>query len=160
MSEEQQVSLSQALINLLMVNDDIKQLTDKISVKLSTNTLILLKTILKKSPTSLDKITSDILQILEDGQINHKDIPSIIALITDFYVLDIKQLVKGVKISIDDIVDFIQFLMKLIIDLNFIKVSDKENIYATIDASSTLLKMLLTAALKTTNCFSSCFKRH
>lgn len=151
MSEQE--SLSSLLVKLLLVNDDIKEFSDKISVKLSSNTLLLLKTVLKKSPSSLDNVMKNINEILKDGKIDHKDIPNIVVLVTDFYLLDIKSVVKNQKV--DDIVDFIQFLMKVIVDLNYVKVRDKEETFFVIDSSSALLRMMI--SVSTRKCLFPCF---
>lgn len=151
MSEQE--SLSSLLVKLLLVNDDIKEFSDKISVKLSSNTLLLLKTVLKKSPSSLDNVMKNINEILKDGKIDHKDIPNIVVLVTDFYLLDIKSVVKNQKT--DDIVDFIQFLMKVMVDLNYVKVGDKEETFVVIDSSSLLLKMVISVARR--RCLFPCF---
>lgn len=150
-------TISDLLTNLLLINDNIKEFSDKISIKLSSNTLLLLKTVLKKSPKSLDKIIKDINEILSDGKIDHKDIPNIINLVADFYFLDVKSIAsKTIKVS--DIVDFIQFLMKLVVDLDYVKVDDKEELFTIIDSSSSLLKMVIGMGMKDIKCCFPCFK--
>jgi hypothetical protein len=137
------VLLSTFLVDILVSNDDIKGFADKITIRVGSKTLEILQSILAKSPESLDKIVLNLQDILRDGLINHKDIPNMIVLVANLYKTDFKRVITLKKLTSDEIVQFIIFIIKLVIDLDLIKVNDKEEVYEIIDASSQLLEMII-----------------
>jgi hypothetical protein len=135
--------MSEMLIDILVKNDDIKGFADKISIRVGSKTLEMLKSILSKSPESLDKIVKNLEDILKDGVIDHKDIPRMIILVSNLYKTDFKSVITAKKLTSEEIVGFIIFIVKLVIDLDFISVKDKVEIYEIIDASAALLEMVI-----------------
>lgn len=149
------VLLSTLLVDILVSNDDIKGFADKISIRVGSKTLEMLQSILAKSPESLDKIVLNLQDILKDGLINNKDIPNMIVLVANLYKTDFKKVITAKKLTSEEIVQFITFIVKLIIDLDYIKVNDKVETYEIIDASSLLLEMI-TQDININNCGCSC----
>ena len=135
--------ISELLVDILVKNDDIKGFADKISIRVGSKTLEMLKNILSKSPESLDKIVKNLEDILKDGVIDHKDIPKMIILVSNLYKTDFKSVITAKKLTSEEIVSFIIFIVKLVIDLDFIKVHNKVEIYEVIDASAALLEMVI-----------------
>ena len=135
--------MSQLLVDILVKNDDIKGFADKISIRVSSKSLEILKSILSKSPESLDKIVNNLEDILKDEVIDHKDIPRMIILVSNLYKTDFKKVIISKKITTGEIVEFIIFILKLVIDLDFIKVNNKVELYEVIDASAALLEMVI-----------------
>jgi predicted metal-binding transcription factor (methanogenesis marker protein 9) len=142
--EKTRVSLmSEMLVDILVKNDDIKGFADKISIRVDSKKLEMLKSILSKSPESLDKIVKNLEDILNDGVIDHKDIPRMIILVSNLYKTDFKSVITAKKLTSEEIVSFIIFIVKLVIDLDYINVHNKVEIYEVIDASAALLEMII-----------------
>ena len=135
--------MSELLVDILVKNDDIKGFADKISIRVGSKTLEMLKSILAKSPESLDKIVKNVEDILKDGVIDHKDIPRMIILVTNLYKTDFKSVISAKKLTSGEVVEFIIFIVKLVIDLDYISVKNKVETYEIIDASAALLEMII-----------------
>ncbi len=135
--------MSQLLVDILVKNDDIKSFADKITVKVSNKTLDILKLILNKAPDSLDKIVDNVKDILRDGVIDHKDIPKMIVLVTNLYKTDFKKVISSQALTTTEIVEFIKFILKMVIDLDYIQVKDKQEIFDIVEASTALLEMVI-----------------
>jgi hypothetical protein len=149
--------MSQFLIDILVKKDDIKSFADKITLKVSNKTLEILKNILAKAPGALDKVVDNIKDILSDGVIDHKDIPKMIILVTNLYKTDLKNLVKSKGMTTTEVVEFIQFILKLVIDLDFVDVNDKVQMFEIIEASGALLEMVIPPQEIKCPGFLSCF---
>ncbi len=135
--------MSKFLIDILVKDDDIKSFADQITLKVSNKTLETLKNILAKAPEALDKVVDNVKDILSDGVIDHKDIPKMIILVNNLYKTDLKALIKSNGMTTTDIVGFIQFILKLVIDLDFVTVNDKVQMFEIIEASGALLEMII-----------------
>ena len=156
--ERTRISLmSELLVDILVKNDDIKGFADKISIRVGSKTLEMLKSILSKSPESLDKIVKNLEDILKDGVIDHKDIPRMIILVSNIYKTDFKSVITAKKLTSEEIVSFIIFIVKLVIDLEFINVNNKVEIYEVIDASAALLEMIIPSQEINCSLLNRCF---
>ncbi len=149
--------ISKFLIDILVKNDDIKDFADKITLKVSNKTLENLKNILSKAPEALDKVVDNVKDILSDGVIDHKDIPKFIILVNNLYKTDLKSLVKSKGMTTTEVVQFIQFIVKLVIDLDFVTVRDKVEMFEIIEASGALLEMVIPPEEVKCPKFLSCF---
>lgn len=150
-------SFSEYLINMLIKNDNIKELLDKISFKVDDKLIAILKTILSKSPESLNKITDNIKDILKDGSIDQKDIPKLLVLVTVLYKTEFRNIIKHFSLTTTEIVNFIKFLIKLVIELDFIHVSNKADTFELIEVSGELLELVIPAEEINTEKCRSCF---
>jgi uncharacterized protein YoxC len=156
--EKTRISLmSEMLVDILVKNDDIKGFADKISIRVGSKTLEMLKSILSKSPESLDKIVKNLEDILRDGVIDHKDIPRMIILVTNLYKTDFKNVISAKKLSGGEVIEFIIFILKLVIDLDYISVKNKVEIYEIIDASAGLLEMIIPSGEINCGFLGKCF---
>jgi hypothetical protein len=149
--------MSEMLVDILIKNDDIKGFADKISIRVGSKTLEMLKSILSKSPESLDKIVKNVEDILKDGVIDHKDIPKMIILVTNLYKTDFKSVISAKKLTSSEVIEFIIFIVKLVIDLDYISVKNKLEIYEIIDASAGLLEMIIPSGEINCSLLSRCF---
>jgi hypothetical protein len=138
-----QALVSQLLIDILVKNDDIKDFADRVTIKINNNALVILKKILSKAPEALDKVVGNLSDILSDGVIDHKDIPKMIILVSNLYKTDLKSIISSQALTTTEIVEFIQFVIKLVIDLDFVNVKDKVQIFEIIEASGALLEMVI-----------------
>ena len=149
--------MSELLLDILVKNDDIKGFADKISIRVGSKTLVMLKSILSKSPESLDKIVKNLEDILKDGVIDHKDIPRMILLVSNLYKTDFKSVISAKKLTSGEIISFIIFIVKLVIDLDYINVHNKVETYEVIDASAALLEMVIPSQDINCDLFNKCF---
>ena len=157
-----QALVSQLLIDILVKNDDIKDFADRITIKINNQALVILKKILTKAPEALDKVVDNLTDILSDGVIDHKDIPKMIILVSNLYKTDLKSIISSQALTTTEVVEFIQFVIKLVIDLGFVHVNDKVQIFEIIEASGALLEMVIPPQeIKCTGLFScfTCFKK-
>ncbi len=144
--------LSEYLSDLILSNDNIKEFLNKTTLKIDDKILSILRVILEKSPTSLDKITDNIKDILNDGVIDHKDIPKLLILVTNLYKTDFKQIILTMSLTSKEIVEFIKTLIKLIIDLDIVHTNNKNETFELIDVSSELLELVIPSQEISVNC--------
>ena len=114
-------------------------LTFSVSPIIST----IVKRILEKSPQSLNKIIVDIKDILEDGVINHKDIPKFIILVSNLYKTEFSKLLTDIAFTAKDTVEFIKFLFKIVIEFDLVIVDNKMNAFDIVNVSCDLLELVL-----------------
>ena len=93
MSEQFGIDPSNVVVNVIeetlvefikksIENDDIN---NKISIKLTPETITIIKNIIKVSPSSFLDIEKGINEVIKDGKINSKDIPQLIIIIQVLY---------------------------------------------------------------------------
>ena len=129
-----------ALITQLLINET--QLNElKINLKLESSFLDLLKKINELLPELLGDIDTSISEIVKDKVIDSKDVPRLIVLIKDVYknFTDSKKLKVIDNITLEDSINFIKNLLLMLIELEHIKVNDKENVLLIIDLCVDLL---------------------
>ena len=117
--------------------------SDNLTFSVSPIVSTIVKRILEKSPQSLNKITVDIKNILEDGIIDHKDIPKFIFLVTNIYKTELNKLLTDISFTAKDTVEFIKFLIKIIIEFDLVIVNNKMNAFDMVDVSCNLLELVL-----------------
>lgn len=147
-------SFSDYLVNMLIKGDNVKELLDKITFKVDDKLIAILKTILSKSPQSLNKIFDNINDILKDGLIDQKDVPRLIVLVSVLYKTEFRNIIKHFSLSTKEIVEFIKFLIKLTIDLEYIHVSNKSDTFELVETSGELLELVIPAEINEANCRS------
>ena len=151
--------ISDKLVTYLLKNEDIKEFTDKLTFKIDDKVLSILKLILKKSPEVLDKITDNVRVILKDGIIDKKDIPQFFKLVANLYKTDFKSVVTNLKVDTKEIVLFIKSLIMILIDLDFVKVTNKSEVNEMIDISAELLEFVIPVEEVSTQCCVGFFSR-
>lgn len=151
----QNKSFSQLLIDLLLINKDLNKFFNCLSFKIGDKHLSLLRIILDKAPHCLDKIVDKVKIIVGDNVIDMKDIPNFILLVNELYLADFKNLLTVQNVSSMEVIGFIQLLVKLVIDLDYVKVDNKKSILDLIDASGSLLAIVIEPIKKNIGC--NCF---
>lgn len=131
------------ILNSLFIDKQICEYTKIISFHVSSTVITIVKRILEKSPQSLNQITVNIKDILEDGIIDHKDIPKFLLLVANLYKTEFSKLLTNIVFTAKDTVDFIKFLIKIIIEFNLVNVINKNNAFNMIDISGDLLELVL-----------------
>ena len=130
-----QFDLNKILSTLVVSNDYTKIIT----YPLNDNVLNIIKIILKDSPTSLEKMSNIIKDIISDGKLDISDIPKIVLLITELNNTNLKDVFKTQNIQKSDIFDLIKFIIHLIVELKYVTVENEKKIFDMLDISLTLL---------------------
>lgn len=116
---------------------------NKYSINLNKNKDII-ENIIKKFPSDLDNISNNIKEILEDNKIDYKDIPKIFKLIVN---LNKCKYIKNKKFTSIEIIDFIKFFFKLLLDVEYLKINketgDKEKIIEIVDSLADILEIVV-----------------
>ena len=130
-----QFDLNKILSTFVVSNDYTKIIT----YPLNDNVLNIIKIILKDSPTSLEKMSNIIKDIISDGKLDISDIPKIVLLITELNNTNLKDVFKTQNIQKSDIFDLIKFIIHLIVELKYVTVENEKKIFDMLDISLTLL---------------------
>jgi hypothetical protein len=130
-----QFDLNKILSTFVVSNDYTKIIT----YSLNDNVLNIIKIILKDSPTSLEKMSNIIKDIISDGKLDICDIPKIVLLITELNNTNLKDVFKTQNIQKSDIFDLIKFIIHLIVELKYVTVENEKKIFEMLDISLTLL---------------------
>lgn len=130
-----QFDLNKILSTLVVSNDYTKIIT----YPLNDNVLNIIKIILKDSPTSLEKMSNIIKDIISDGKLDISDIPKIVLLITELNNTNLKDVFKTQNIQKSDLFDLIKFIIHLIVELKYVTVENEKKIFDMLDISLTLL---------------------
>lgn len=150
-----------------IIGKEISEITNSFTFPVNPTVINIARRVLEKSPQSLNKITSNVKDILADGVIDQKDIPKMLILVTNVYKTDFNKILLDISFTSKDIVEFIKFLIKTVIEFDLVKVENKKNAFEMIDVSGELLELVLPAnEVKVTEivdsakgCFSCCFPK-
>ncbi len=115
---------------------------EKLAVKVDDKVVVVLKKILEKTPDSLTKIADGIVSILSDGVLDTKDIPKLIMIVMELFNTDFRKVVD-VSLNSQEIVQFVKFMIVLMIIHDFIKVGNKETALEMVAMSSQLLELVV-----------------
>ena len=144
-------------------DNKLKELKIKLNFPISEDVSNFIKLVINKSPESLKKISKTLEDILSDGVLDYSDVPKLVSLITQLNNTDFKKLTTTVEIKTDVLLDFIKVLMHSMIELNFVKVNNKEKMFELLDTSLLLLTTTLSVHLPTginmATCFAWCQKK-
>lgn len=131
------MSLSQLSIYLSenLINNN------KYSIILDKKNKDIIENIIKKSPTDLDNISNNIIDILDDNKIDIKDIPKIFKLIVN---LNKCNYIKKQKFTSKEIIEFIKFFFNLLIEIEYLKIMEnKEKIIEIINNLADILEIVI-----------------
>jgi hypothetical protein len=150
-----------------VIGKELSEITSNFSFPINSTVITLVKRIVDKSPQSLNKITENVKDILSDGIIDQKDIPKMLILVSNLYKTDFSKILLDIAFTSSDIIEFIKFLIKTLIEFDLVKVENKKNAFEMIDVSGELLELVLpdnkikvTELVESTKgCFSCCFPK-
>lgn len=161
MNSKDKLSFSETLTFIFLTNDNINKFINECDFTIDYKTLDIIRTILDKMPNSINKIVENAKQILQDGKIDFKDIPSLLLLITNLYTTDFKTIIANYVLTSNEIVNFVKIMLKLVIYLNFINLNNshinKNDIYILIDTSGELLNLVIPNQTINFSCCSNMF---
>ena len=131
------------LLSSKIIGKEMTEIITHFTFKVDEQVIKITKKVLEKSPESLNKIVSAVNDIMSDGVIDHKDMPRMLLLVTNLFKADLKKTLSDISFTSKDIIEFIKFLIKSVIEFDLVKVSDKKNAFEMIDVSGELLEIVL-----------------
>jgi|Laugresbdmm110sn_2_1035109.scaffolds.fasta_scaffold17357_1 hypothetical protein len=135
------------IIQSLLTSNGIKS-----SIVLTDNEISILKQIISINPTFLNDINACVLEIIKDGKIDTMDIPPLIQIIKNLYVL----CHQNIKINAHDLVNAIGSILKYVLQVILVKnnLSTPELIQSCNAIINLVVDMIqLQSSLKTKTCF-------
>lgn len=141
-----------------MLDDDVKLA----SLNIDNDLVETAKKIIQKYPKGVSRMQKHIHNILHDSVIDIKDVPHMVLIVKDFINHDSQEF-KNLKISKQEVIDFIRVVLVILIESNVIKISpeNKVTILATLDTCIILLESSLNLSeTLTLNSFLCCFKKN
>ena len=125
------------------LNDLVEILLENIPLptyELTVDEMIWIQAFIKTSPLSIQKIATDIQEIIQDGKIDSHDIPAIIRLIADIYK---SNAIKIEFINAQNIITLVKFTINVILqsELLILPNIEKKVIQSMINSSLELLSM-------------------
>jgi hypothetical protein len=112
----------------------------KVKVNIEEKDLAFIKKILQEAPELFNDIDNGIESILKDKVIDSKDIPQIIKLVKDAYKNIISSNKNIKKITLEDSLIFIKNILFILMEYDYIKVSNKDELNIMIDLCIDLLQ--------------------
>ena len=120
--------------------EQLNQLKIKLSIRINDNVIQLIKLILAKSPDSLKMISKTFEEVTADSVLDANDVPKIVLLMTNLYKSDFKKVLLETKLKLSDLAEFISFLIHTVIEMDIVKVDNKEKIFQVLNVSLMLLE--------------------
>ena len=127
--------IEEFIINVLSGKD-----IDGNKLNLDSNVVELIKLINSEARSVIKLIKNTVTDVLEDGKLDSSDVPKLVLLITTLMNSELKNLLVGGKIKLDDIVNLIKSLLKGLIDNSLMVVDNAQSMFKLFDASLELLK--------------------
>ena len=145
------VNLFQLLSELLLSDNEVQNL---LTLKIDQKGIDFIKMLLDKSPSTLEGISKNINDILQDGVLNTDDVPILINLVKDIMNTDRNKISKKM-LSVENVIIFVKSIIEILLIKDHIKVSNKEKVFQLMDISF----LLLTTSIDTSESIMDCFKR-
>lgn len=156
-TKEKLVNLTSLLAELLVDKSKLEKI--KIDLNLDGKFVELLKSINLLFPNLFTEMDESLKDIVSDKVIDSKDVPKLIVLIKNVYKKfnDSKEFKKINNISVGDSINFIKNLLLLLIELEYIKVDDKDSVVLIIDLCIDLLTTSVDVTEGIIDRIKSCF---
>jgi len=136
---------------LALIKENIKNIEFTSKINLNEESIRIINLIIGSNTNIFDDLDKNIKDIIADRVLDINDIPSIILSITDIINLSSTKLNK-LKITRYQVINFIKDILKILIELDTIKVSDKVLVEKLIDLSIKLLSSKINVK-KVVTCF-------
>ena len=119
--------------------EKLNELKSKISYKVDDKVVSLIKLLVDNSPDSIKGISKLFEEISADGKLDMNDVPKIVLVITQLYKTNLKELFGKNSLKVEDLLELIKFMVHSVIELDLVKVEDKQKIFQMLDISLSLL---------------------
>ena len=152
--------IKEILTDLVLNNTKIDEV--KINLSLNNEFILFFKKIIVSYPKLLDELEESIGNIIEDKVLDVNDIPHLVVLIKNIYKKfnDKNNFKKMYNITFEDSVNFIKNILLILIELEHVKVNNKEKVISIldicIDLLSTSIELQDSIFNKLKSCFSIC----
>ena len=156
--EDKKMVMRKLLADFLMDKTKVDKL--KVDLNLSTQFLDFLSKITESYPELLNEIEKSLTDIISDKVIDSNDIPKLVVLIKNVYknFNDSNNFKKLFKITIEDSINFIKNILLILIELEHVKVKDKDSVIIIIDLCIDLLTTSVDVTETLISKFKSCFR--
>ncbi len=141
--------VSNLVFDLVKEKISSKDFTDK--VKLNETSIKVINLILGSNTTIFNDLNKHIKDVIADKVLDVNDVSSLILIINDIINLNTKQINK-LKLTREQMINFIKDVLVILIESETIKVKDKETVIKLIDISLRLLSTKVNVQ-KVVNCF-------
>lgn len=144
-------------------DNKLKELKIKLNFQISDDVTNFIKLVINESPDSLKTISKTLEDIVSDGVLDYSDVPKLVSIVSQLNNTDFKKLTHTVEVKTEVLLDFIKVLMHSMIELNFVKVNNKEKMFELLDTSllllTTTLSIHLPKVVNMATCFAWCQKK-
>jgi hypothetical protein len=148
------LDLVEVFTSFLIIPAEINKLLE---LKVDQRGIDFILMLLDKSPDTLRHISSQLHTVLQDGVLNTDDVPVLINMVKDVMNTDRNKIAFNM-LSVENVLVFIKTVLELLIIKNYVKVINKEKIFALIDVSFTLLTTSLDTNVKCVDCVKRLFQ--
>ena len=156
--EDKKMVMGKLLADFLLDKTKVDKL--KIDLNLNTKFLDFLKKVTESYPELLNDIEKSLSDIVSDKVIDSNDIPKLIVLIKNVYknFNDSNNFKKLFNVTIEDSIYFIKNIILILIELDYIKVKDKNEVTQIIELCIDLLTTSVDVTETLYDRITSCFK--
>jgi hypothetical protein len=147
------LDLVEVFTSFLIIPAEINKLLE---LKVDQRGIDFILMLLDKSPDTLRHISSQLHTVLQDGVLNTDDVPVLINMVKDVMNTDRNKIAFNM-LSVENILVFIKTVLELLIIKNYVKVINKEKVFALMDVSFTLLTTSLDTNFKCVDCIKRLF---
>lgn len=156
--EDKKMVMGKLLADFLLDKTKVDKL--KIDLNLNTKFLDFLKKVTESYPELLNDIEKSLSDIVSDKVIDSNDIPKLIVLIKNVYknFNDSNNFKKLFNVTIEDSIYFIKNIILILIELDYIKVKDKNEVKQIIELCIDLLTTSVDVTETLYDRITSCFK--
>ena len=158
------IDLLKILSNILNTEERINKL--KTNIKIKDNEIEFILKLINLCPELFKEISKGLDNILKDNVIDSHDVPYIIKIVKDSYQIITKKNSQLKNITLEDSILFIKNIILILIEYEYIKVNNKENIDLLIELCIDLLqtnlelKINLWDKIKRCKQYFSCSKKN
>lgn len=147
------IDLVQDFTSFLIIQSEVDKLLE---LKVDQRGIDFIFMLLDKSPDTLRRISSQLQTVIQDGVLNTDDVPVLINMVKDVMNAD-RNKISFNMLSVENVLVFIKTVLEILIIKNYVKVINKEKIFALMDVSFTLLTTTLDTNVKCVDCVKRLF---
>ena len=141
--------------------EKLNELKSKLSYKIDDKVIEIIKLLVDNSPESIKGISTLFEEISDDGKLDLNDVPKIVLVVTQLYKTNLKELFGKNSLKVENLFELIKFIVHSVIELDLVKVDDKQKIFQIVDVSLLLLDTTVDIPLPSvaevkTFCWSIC----
>jgi len=148
------LDLVEVFTSFLMIQGEVDKLLE---LKVDQRGIDFIYMLLDRSPETLNSISSQLQSVLQDGVLNTDDVPFLINMVKDVMNAD-RNKISLKMLSVENVLVFIKTVLEILIIKNYVKVNNKEKVFALMDVSFTLLTTSIDTSENIVDCIKRIFK--